>query len=66
MPLAAIIDTFRSALSANHVYVKLLSDSPQLRYTLLSATGLVHAAAGRIDDACEAYLEGAELGTHTH
>ncbi len=63
MPLATIRDMFRSALSSNHEFVKLLGNSPQLKSTLLRATGLAHAVAGRMAEACEAYLEAAELGT---
>ncbi len=62
LPLATIIDTFRSALSADHIFVKGLIKHTGLQHILLRAAGLAHAVAGRMDDACEAYLTAAELG----
>ncbi len=62
MPLEMIMDTFRSALSFNHPFIAFISVAPQWKYKMMAATALAHIVARRIDAACEAYLQGAELG----
>ncbi len=62
MPLAMIMDTFRSALPSNHTFIAFMSEVPQFKYKMMAATALAHVVAHRIDAACEIYLQGAELG----
>ncbi len=60
--LATMAATFRSELPSNHPFIRWMNTDPGFKASVLVDAALTHASARRIDAACEAFLEAAELG----